>query len=534
MEQNGQDPSSLNIEAGSDDEDIRPGQSQEEFPCTQTSTQQTPEKKEDLPLLEEQIIVNACQGQQQNKSKNIFILQSLQRKEGQIEKELATFKTKCIYRKRGELDVVFYFETESKHTLSAVVNKFKKLFTVCPFKVLCANDSKRDTLIKVFNGGLDTNTVKDALNVNKALLELAEKTNTVDPVKLLGLCLSFGQPCANCAYCKEGLHDSSLHFEFRSLAVELRSMRDCSGLCKNATACLEAQNKFKLSNMTRRDVLIKHLRNKLKHLREDLENDKISRRELVIACRMLETICSNVKRGCRLLSPDFVIKTFVDLIIDAKPKEQCIILLGSYNTGKTTLAGAFRSLFDGVTLNVNCHEQQLNFELGCALGKYLVVFEDVLGQKWPERWMGEKQDLLPGKGFHNLNLRKEHLDGSCVVLLEKKHQNKQEAIFPPSIITCNPYYIPDPLKPRVKIYSMVTSSNYSRWYKANGHLGLERLLTSSNVLIALIVKHYKAILEEGAEDHTLLDIRDVEEQILEEEYCRLFDESLSQGSQISL
>lgn len=497
------------------------------------STQQTPEKKEDLPELPDIVIENCCQGQQQNKTKSIFIVQTLKRKENVILKEIENCKPFLTHVKSREHDVIILFKMESRHTLTAMQNRFKKCFTIAPFMVLCANDSKFDNLLSFFNDSLP-NTTPPTLNVNKMILELAEKTKTNDPVRLLGLCLSFAQPTANCLFCKGQLHDSSLHNDYRACALELRTMRDCAAVCKNACTCLEAQNKFKTENSTRKDVVKRHVWTKLALLINHLENDKINKRDLIIACKMMETICSNVKRGLKKYDVEEILKYLISTITEAKPKEQCIILMGAYNTGKTTLAGGLRALFDGVTLNVNCHEQQLNFELGCALGKLLVVFEDVLGNRWPERWMGEKQDLLPGKGFTNLNLRKEHLDGSCVVMLERKHQNKQECVFPPSIITCNPYYIPDPLKPRVKIFTMNSNNYYKKWYKANGHLCLERLLTSSHVMVALLVKHWPEFLTEDAPDSVLLDVRDLKEQIIEEEYSRMFDESLSQGSEISL
>lgn len=145
-------------------------------------------------------------------------------------------------------------------------------------------------------------------------------------------------------------------------------------------------------------------------------------------------------------------KIILDRFVNAEPRKRWTGLVGPYGCGKTTYASAMSKLFEGVSINVNCPKERLAFYLGSAIGKRFVLLDDVKGRKchYPPL-------LTPGNGFDNLDDLREHLDGDHEVQLEKKNQNPVHQVFPPGIITCNKYVIPDAIKTRVAFFSWTTN-----------------------------------------------------------------------------
>lgn len=137
---------------------------------------------------------------------------------------------------------------------------------------------------------------------------------------------------------------------------------------------------------------------------------------------------------------DEILLTF----LEGEPRKRYIILKGDFRSGKTSLASAFCKLLQGVTINLNVDSNRLNFHLGNALEKRYVLFDDVKGRAVLS------ENLLPGPGFANLDNLRDHLDGHVPVQLEKKNQQPVEQIFPPGIITCNNYQIPQSILARIK------------------------------------------------------------------------------------
>lgn len=133
----------------------------------------------------------------------------------------------------------------------------------------------------------------------------------------------------------------------------------------------------------------------------------------------------------------------VGRMLKAVPKQQGFIFFGAMNTGKSTVASALCDFMSGCALNVNCPRDRLWVEMGRCIDRFMVVFEDVMGVP-----MRGHTYLALGDGMSNLDYMREHLDGLFKVGLERKHQNKLDMYFPPWVVTCNHYVIPDSIKQR--------------------------------------------------------------------------------------
>lgn len=142
----------------------------------------------------------------------------------------------------------------------------------------------------------------------------------------------------------------------------------------------------------------------------------------------------------RILPHGLTVTEFFDCVVGGivagSPKQQGYVFTGPVNSGKSTLASAVMSLCEGTALNVNCPKDRLWVEFGRALDRYCVCFEDTKGV--PKAG----HDLPWGEGMSNLDNNRDCLDGLFKVGLERKHQNKVDAHFPPWILTCNEYVIP--------------------------------------------------------------------------------------------
>ena len=146
-----------------------------------------------------------------------------------------------------------------------------------------------------------------------------------------------------------------------------------------------------------------------------------------------------------VVSFDKLAKLILDSFIYGIPRRRYTIIRGDFKCGKSSLASGFNKLFEGVNINVNVDKGRLPFYLGNAIGKRFVLFDDVKGSV---KHRGDT--LYSGQGFHNLDDLRDHLDGHMEVQLEKKNQQPISQIFPPGIITCNKYIIPESILERVQ------------------------------------------------------------------------------------
>lgn len=161
---------------------------------------------------------------------------------------------------------------------------------------------------------------------------------------------------------------------------------------------------------------------------------------------------------------------------EGSPRKRYTILQGDFKSGKTSFASAFCKLFGGININVNVDAGRLPFYLGNAIGKRFVLFDDVKG-----RYV-LSENLQHGQGFANLDNLRDHLDGHVPVQLEKKNQQPIEQVFPPGIITCNNYHIPNSLLQRIiRKFEFTASPNYK--YHA------PKIITKETIFIGLVLSN---------------------------------------------
>lgn len=151
-----------------------------------------------------------------------------------------------------------------------------------------------------------------------------------------------------------------------------------------------------------------------------------------------------------------IAKTVLECFISGEPRRRWVILQGPYKCGKTSIANGFLKFFEGVNINVNIDKNRLPFYLGQAIGRRFVLFDDVKGRS-------HDGNLMSGYGFSNVDDLRDHIDGHVEVQLEKKNQQPLSQVFPPGIITCNPYIIPQSILERVQGPITVTPSRF--WNK---------------------------------------------------------------------
>lgn len=158
---------------------------------------------------------------------------------------------------------------------------------------------------------------------------------------------------------------------------------------------------------------------------------------------------------------------------EGAPRKRYTILQGDFKSGKTSFASAFCKLFGGININVNVDSGRLPFYLGNAIGKRFVLFDDVKG-----RYV-LSENLQHGQGFANLDNLRDHLDGHVAVQLEKKNQQPIEQVFPPGIITCNNYHIPNSLLQRIIRKFEFTASPLFKFHAP-------KIITKETIYIGLI------------------------------------------------
>lgn len=135
---------------------------------------------------------------------------------------------------------------------------------------------------------------------------------------------------------------------------------------------------------------------------------------------------------------------------NAKPKNRWLALVGDFDAGKSTLAGGFKDLFGGVTININLKDDTRRmFQLGMAIGHRFVIFDDV-------------RDI----GIKNLddNMR-DYLDGHHEIILERKNRDPVTQYFPPGMITSNYLSFPEALMRRIRIIKLIAQPSFYRAHK---------------------------------------------------------------------
>uniref|UniRef100_A0AAU7E2U8 DNA 3'-5' helicase n=1 Tax=Miniopterus bat polyomavirus TaxID=3141924 RepID=A0AAU7E2U8_9POLY len=305
-----------------------------------------------------------------------------------------------------------------------------------------------------------------------------------DPLIILAHYLDFAKqpPCTKCTG-KNPLKPHKVHErEHRNAKLFLNSKSQKS-ICTQAAEIVMAKRRLLMLELTREEMLCKKFEEKMERLRDFTPDDL----KLYLAA----------VAWYNCMFKDFDLKLFkiLRLLTENVPKRRNVMFKGPINSGKTGLAAALLDLLDGKALNVNCPADKLPFELGCALDKFMVVFEDVKGQ------VSLNKDLQPGQGFHNLDNLRDHLDGAVAVTLERKHVNKKHQIFPPAIITANEYAIPKTVLARIALtLNFSCKDNLKKSLDRNLELRRKRVIQSGmTLLIALIwslpLKYFKVEIQ---------------------------------------
>lgn len=304
----------------------------------------------------------------------------------------------------------------------------------------------------------------------KKLCNFAVEIECEDSLLLMGWYIKFSEPVQKCKKCNERekihLKYHAEHHENAKLFVVSKSQRNS---CQQACDWVSAENRLLTRTASRTDLLVKRFKDVLKRMQEIAGDVQILEYMAAVAwlCQLHEHF-------------DEMIVDIIRLVCENTPKYRNTLFIGPYNSGKTTVAAALTDLLQGVTLNVNCAQEKLPFEVGCAIDKYFVVFEDVKGTS--------KSDLLPGPGIVNLDNMRDFLDGAVKVNLEKKHCNKHAQIFPPAVVTMNKYDMPRSLEIRFCKKVHFTHKPYlSKSLDKNKEIVRKRLLQSGITLLFMLI-----------------------------------------------
>ncbi|QLH64630.1 LT Antigen [California sea lion polyomavirus 2] len=425
-----------------------------------------------------------------NRTLNAFAIYTTKEKAIQLGERLNRFN----YNYQGLFQFndfgIILMLTVAKHRTSAIANFCKKecthsfCITKAVLKVMeCYATLSKDPYIIIRespSSGLNDFLFEDPTNKPPPglnwvqLSEFAVQIKCEDPLLLMGIYLDFAKPLGNCTKCSARI--LKLHYQNHEKqhenAILFKECKSQKNACQQAVDAYMASKRLMLLESSRQDILCE----KFNEMFEKMEDVFVS------SIPIIQHMAGVAWLSCLLPDIDDLVVQLLQYFVDNIPKRRYVCFKGPINSGKTTLAAALLNLVSGKTLNINCPSDKLNFELGCAIDQFIVVFEDVKGQ------IGENKNLIPGQGMHNLDNLRDHLDGSVKVNLERKHMNKRSQIFPPGIITMNEYQIPLTLQARfVKTVTFRPKQFLRTSIEKNQILMQMRVIQSGLTLLALLV-----------------------------------------------
>nr|CAW30990.1 large T antigen [Merkel cell polyomavirus] len=418
-----------------------------------------------------------------NKTVSCFAIYTTSDKAIELYDKIEKFKVDFKSRHACELGCILLFITLSKHRVSAIKNFCSTLCTIS--FLICKGVNK---MPEVYN-----NLCKPPyklLQENKPLLnyEFQEKEKEAscnwnlvaefaceyeldDHFIILAHYLDFAKPfpCQKCEN-RSRLKPHKAHEAHHSNAKLFYESKSQKTICQQAADTVLAKRRLEMLEMTRTEMLCKKFKKHLERLR-DLDTI-----DLLYYMGGVAWYC------CLFEEFEKKLQKIIQLLTENIPKYRNIWLKGPINSGKTSFAAALIDLLEGKALNINCPSDKLPFELGCALDKFMVVFEDVKGQN------SLNKDLQPGQGINNLDNLRDHLDGAVAVSLEKRHVNKKHQIFPPCIVTANDYFIPKTLIARFS-YTLHFSpkANLRDSLDQNMEIRKRRILQSGTTLLLCLI-----------------------------------------------
>lgn len=401
------------------------------------------------------------------------------------EKLLIKYKAMFISEHRNKTESLLLLLAGSKHRVSAVANYCRNnctvSFVLCkavtrPYDLYFFLCKGNYSLVQQSNQeGLKYEQFINEVNKEKLLdwrllCDFAVGIRCDDPLLLMGHYISFTEPVDSCKNCnqREKVHRKfhAAHHENAKLFAVTKTQKNS---CQQACDWVLAQRRLQQRTATREQLMIQKFADIFERM-EDLAGD-IEILEYMAGVAWLS-----------LLQPHFdeLIVDIIKTLVQNTPKNRNIAFIGPFNSGKTTVAAAIMDLLGGTTLNVNCPSEKINFELGCATDRFMVVFEDVKG-------VGNN-DLVPGPGVTNLDNLRDYLDGCVEVNLERKHCNKVSQIFPPALLTMNEYNLPKSLSTRFKkkVYFTIKPS-LKKSLDANLELLRKRIPQSGVTLLMLLL-----------------------------------------------
>lgn len=379
-----------------------------------------------------------------------------------------------------------FFISGSRHRVSAIYNSCKKHCTVSFILVKAVlknaecykalQESKFTVIKESKEGGLHCYDFQEASKKDDCdwnlVADFAAAMETVDVLLILGWYLEFAVEPSLCQKCLKSVKAHRFHEQHWTNAKLFKAAKNQRGIAQQAADRVLAAKRVLLMESTRETLMVLAFKKQFKVLQEEFAGG-VEITQLLGAVAWLDCLLGNFTGK---------LKQMLTYLVQNTPKCRNLLFKGPINSGKTTLAAAILDLLGGVSLNVNCSSDKINFEVGCAIDKYMVVFEDVKGTPLPNT------DLPSGVGMVNLDNMRDYLDGCVPVNLEKKHINKTSQIFPPAIITCNEYALPKTVKARIaKGYWFLHKPCLKQSLDANPVLMRKRLLQRGCTLLAALI-----------------------------------------------
>lgn len=379
-----------------------------------------------------------------------------------------------------------FFISGSRHRVSAILNACKKHCTVSFIMVKAVlknaecykalQDSKFAVLRESKEGGLHSYDFQEASKKDDCdwnfVADFAADMELTDVLLIMGYYMEFATEPSLCPKCLKSVKAHQHHEKHWANAKLFKTAKNQKGIAQQAADRVLAARRVLMMESTRQDLMVMSFKKQFKVLAEQFGGG-VEITQLIGAVAWLD---------CLLPQFTIKIKEMLSYLVENTPKRRNLLFKGPINSGKTTLAAAILDLLGGVALNVNCSSDKINFELGCAIDKYMVVIEDVKGTPLPNT------DLPSGVGMANLDNMRDYLDGCVPVNLERKHINKTSQLFPPCIITCNEYTIPTTVKARVaKGYYFLHKPGLKKSLDANPILMKKRLLQKGCTLLAALI-----------------------------------------------
>ncbi|BBG62172.2 large T antigen [Scotophilus kuhlii polyomavirus 3] len=459
-----------------------------------------------------------------NKTVNSFLIYSTAEKTNllydKIEKLKIEFKSlhktehPCVPAGAGFLLIM----TNTKHRLSAVKNfcfNFCTIsFLVCKivlkplecYQFLCKAPFREVKSNKVLLPTDFDDSKEESCNWN-TVADFAVDADLDDPLLILAHYLDFAvpAPCFKCNNIKTKAHE--FHCAHHNNATLFQKCKNQRAICNQAADVVQAKRRLLLAESTRVELLTKCFEKQLKKLQK------------IDEMQIINYMGGVAWYACLFEEFDTVLFNILKLLTENVPKQRNILFRGPVNTGKTTLAAALMDLVEGKSLNVNCPADKINFELGCAIDRFAVCFEDVKGQTMKDK------KLQPGQGINNLDNMRDYLDGAVPVNLERKHVNKRSQIFPPAVVTMNEYLLPETLFVRFHMkLNFVHKPNLQKALDKTPSLLTERVLQKGLTLFMLLMwyfsndKFHMSLRQEISTWKTI-----VEKTVNHEMFCKMLE-----------